>query len=285
MRTLVFISIAALLFSSCNNSQEEQQLKALATRDSIMMVQAKQKDSTTDSYIHSLNEIQENMDSIIAKEHILNVNSGEGSPMTSTAKTLAEMKSLDRLIVHNNREIYRLEKKMKTSNQKNRDLEKLVARLTKELSEKNTQIVDLENKLAKANDSLKLVVHQLSDSIVVINRQRAEINAMRGEINTVYYAIGSMKELKSKGVATKEGGFIGLGRLEELKQDFNASYFTTANMEKLNAIALNAKFERLLTNHPSASYKISGNGKADSLLITNPASFWSTSKYLVVVVK
>ncbi len=130
-----------------------------------------------------------------------------------------------------------------------------------------------------------MVVTQLKDSIIVINHQRSEISAMRNEINTVYYAIGTMKELKSNGIITKEGGFIGIGRTANVKQDFNVSYFTEANLTQLKAIPLNAKFAKLLTSHPSDSYKISGNKKVDSLYINNASSFWSESKYLVIIVK
>lgn len=285
LQTPIFIFVTSLLLAGCNNSKQEQQLKALVTHDSLMMVQAQQKDSTISAYIHSLNAIQDNLDSITAKEKILNVNGAETAPGTTADKAIRDIKSLDKLIVKNNREIYWLERRLKKAGRKDADLEKLVAHLTKELNEKDAEIVDLENKLAKANDSLKLVVRQLSDSIVVINRQRSEINAMRGEINTVYYAIGSLKELKNKNVINKTGGFIGLGRTAELKQNFNASYFTKANLSDLKVLPLNARFVKLITNHPSASYKVSGNKKADSLYITDPVSFWSQSKYLVVEVK
>lgn len=283
MRTIACIIILSIMLAGCSNTQQEQQLKALATKDSLLLLQTQQKDSAINSYVHSLNAIQDNLDSIKKKERILTLGSGEG--ISASPNTIAEIKSLDKLIVKNHREIYSLEKRLKKSIEKNSDLEKMVARLTKELTEKDEQIVDLENKLAKANDSLKLVVTQLKDSIVVINRQRSEINAMRGEINTVYYAIGTMKELKSNGVVTKEGGFIGIGRTASLKQDFNVSYFTEGNLMQLKAIPLNAKFSKLLTNHPSDSYKISGNNKADSLYINNAVSFWSESKYLVIIVK
>ena len=255
-------------------------MKSLAAKDSLLTMQAQHKDSTIMSYMHSLSVIQTNLDSIKSKEKIITLHGEDkmGNPVE-------EIKSLDKLIVRNNREIYHLEKKLKKEGEKNSDLEKIIAHLTKELAEKDAQIVELENKLAKANDSLRVVVHQLSDSIAVINRQRSEINAMRGEINTVYYAIGTMKELKDKGVINKEGGFIGIGRTAEIKQDFNSSYFTQGNLTELHSIALNAKFVKLLPNHSATSYKITGSNKADSLVITDPSAFWSASKYSVIIVK
>ena len=51
-------------------------------------------------------------------------------------------------------------------------------------------------------------------------------------------------------------------------------------------IALNAEKAKLITTHPTGSYKIEGaEGKADKLIITDADAFWSSSKYLVVVVE
>jgi hypothetical protein len=92
-----------------------------------------------------------------------------------------------------------------------------------------------------------------------------------------------LKELKDKGLIDKKGGLLGIGRTAELNPDISTSSFTKANMTMLQALALNGKFAKMITQHPDKSYKITGN--ADSLLITDASSFWSESKYLVISVK
>ena len=126
-----------------------------------------------------------------------------------------------------------------------------------------------------------MITEQFDDSIAVIHKQREEINAMRSVVNTVYYSSGTEKQLKKEGIITKEGRVIGLGGATELKSGFNSSLFTQGDMTKLTAIPLSGKFSKLVTNHPSGSYKVSG----DTIHIIDPTSFWSESKYLVIVIK
>ncbi len=283
MKSIVYISVACLVFAACNNSQREEQLKTLALKDSLLLEQTKQKDSSIVSYIHSLNDIQGNLEEIKAKEKILTTSKpGEGDSQSGTI--VEDIKALDELIVKNHKEINALEKKLKSMDKQDVELKIMVANLNKEINDQDEQIAELETRLSKSNDSLKYVVHQFNDTMVVVNRQKMEINSMTTEMNSVYYAVGTYKELKTKGVLTKEGRIIGLGGTPELKKDFNSSYFTSASKPELHTIPLYAKFSRLVTSHPSSSYKVTGDGKNDSFTITDPASFWSDSKYLVIIV-
>jgi hypothetical protein len=51
-------------------------------------------------------------------------------------------------------------------------------------------------------------------------------------------------------------------------------------------IKLMSRDARILTNHPSGTYTLERDANKQYVLrITNPQSFWSTSKYLVVQVK
>ena len=71
-----------------------------------------------------------------------------------------------------------------------------------------------------------------------------------------------------------------------MKQDFNPSAFTAIDMMQTNKIELDGKEASLITNHPSDSYKLERNANEEvkDIIITDPEKFWSTSKYLVVMV-
>ena len=95
----------------------------------------------------------------------------------------------------------------------------------------------------------------------VISRQHATIS----EQNMIYYAVGTTKELKNKGVIMKQGGVLGVGGTEQLKPNTNISYFTGADYHTINALPLYSKLDKIITSHPNGSYKITGNKQADSL--------------------
>lgn len=274
----------AFVLSSCNNNdQVVQQYKSLHEHDSLLMVKTQADDSTINGYIHNMNDIQSSLDNIKTREKILSVQGQAENGNKNTA--VEDIKAIDDMIIKSNREISALRMKMKKSDKKNAELETMVARMTAQLAQQDSEITTLQNSLAKVNTSYAEVTRQFNDSIAVLQTQDNRIQDMTTTMNTVYYAIGTEKELKTNKVITKSGGFIGIGKNSELTPDKNTSYFTKADLTTLSAISLNAKFKKLLTTHPSGSYKITGNKTADSLLITNKSAFWSEDKFLVIAVK
>jgi len=272
------------VLSSCsNNDLLVQQYKSLHEHDSLLMLKTTNDDSTISGYIHSMNDIQSNLDNIKSREKILTVQ-GEGENRSGNT-AVQDIKAIDNLIIKSNHQIAALRMRMKQMNGKNSELETMVARMTAEVAQQDTQIAVLQNSLARANESYNEVTRQFNDSISVLQNQNARIELMTNTMNTVYYAIGTEKELKNSKVITKSGGFIGIGKNTALTPDNNAGYFTKTDLTKLNIIPLNAKFRKLLTTHPAESYRITGNKTADSLVITDKPAFWSEEKYLVIAVK
>ena len=97
--------------------------------------------------------------------------------------------------------------------------------------------------------------------------------------NEVYYAIGTAKELKQRGLLEKKF----LGTTKVLKGDFDASYFVKADKRTLRTIPCNAKKVKVWTNMPQGSYRIVGEKDGPkSIEIVNPDRFWSLASHLVV---
>lgn len=278
VRKLLVVMLAVVF--GCNNSQLEQQYKQLHEHDSMMFRQNQQYDSTVSDYVRTFNQIQDNIDSIKSKERILAVNNGEQSKGSSI---INDIKSIDAMIISNTKRIYNLQSKLKKMSKKDADMERMVAHLTQEVAERNNELADLQAKYNKTNQSLQEISSQFNDSIAVLTNAKTQISNLTAAMHTVYYAIGTMKELVKEGVVNKNGGFIGIGKIAELKSNFNSSYFTRADMTDLKTLVLNAKFKSLVSQHPGNSYQVSTTG--DTLMITDPAAFWSQTKYLVVAVK
>ena len=71
-----------------------------------------------------------------------------------------------------------------------------------------------------------------------------------------------------------------------LEQNFNKSYFTKIDIRVDKEIKLYSRSAEVLTAHPANSYTLQRDANKQYILrITNPEQFWSTSKYLVVLVK
>ena len=106
------------------------------------------------------------------------------------------------------------------------------------------------------------------------------------EMNKAYYVNGTFKELKDKGLLTKEGGFIGLGRTESLTGNLPENTFIQIDIASIKSIPVNAKTAKLISEHPAGSYELilDADKKVESIFITDPALFWKISKYAVVEV-
>ena len=75
------------------------------------------------------------------------------------------------------------------------------------------------------------------------------------------------------------------GISEKLMKDFNKTYFTKIDISDTREIPLACKKAKLITNHATGSYQLTGTGKIEKLVISNPEEFWSASKYLVILVE
>jgi hypothetical protein len=123
-----------------------------------------------------------------------------------------------------------------------------------------------------------------SDLQGTIVQKDEKINAQTFEMNKAFFACGTYKELKAKGLLTKEGGFIGLGKTKTLAASFRDSSFRQIDMTVTKSFPVNSKNARLISDHPVNSYQFirDKDKKIESIEITDPAQFWKISKYAVV---
>jgi hypothetical protein len=279
--------VIAILFSTliaCRNKeaemQQQAQLKSVKLHDSLLGIKSQAQDSSITGYIKSSNDIQDNLDSIKIRAKIMDMG-GNGEGRDKKSMIIADMRFIGDLMMKNKQELEAMKRKLGSSGMKNTELEKMLAHLTEELTEKDADIAALQSKLAEANVNLKSEIDKFNDSMNVINTQHQVI----AQQNTIYYAIGTKKELENKGVIMKKGGVLGVGGTETLKSNTNTSYFTSSDMYSIHTLPLYSKVDKIITNHPTSSYTIRGDKKVDSLIITNQKLFWSESKLLVIEVK
>lgn len=280
----LFYLIALLPFAlGCGGNK---QAGILSAEDSLKAVSGGQQvrihnqDSSMQSFIRGFNEIQDNLDIIKEKEKIVTA-TGKDPEMRKTKQEqiVADIQSIYDIMNKNKQRLAAMRTKLKDSNKKNDELEKFITRLTNDIETKDAQINDLKTQLEKLNVEMSA----LNTNYQEVTQESA---VKTEKLNTAYYALGTSKELIKNGVLTKEGGFIGMGKTQKMKNDFNKDYFTKVDASVTNEIILGAKKAKLITSHPSSSYKIEGaDGKAEKIIITNVEDFWSASKYLVVVVE
>lgn len=283
MKKLFYLIAFLPLAFGCGGNKQEGVLSAedsLRAVSSGQQVRIHDQDTSIQSFIRGFNEIQDNLDIIKAKEKIVTASSKDSETRKSKEDQIVEdIQAIYDIMNKNKTRLASMREKLNKSNTKNAELEKFITRLTAEIESKDAQIGDLKTQLEQLNVAMT--------NLNITYQEATQESAVKTEkLNTAFYAFGTSKELIKNGVLTKQGGFIGIGKNQKMKEDFNKTYFTKVDVTTTNTIALSAKKAKLITTHPSGSYKIEGpEGKVEKLTILNAEDFWSTSKYLVIVVE
>ncbi len=286
MNKLLFVLFIGLAFSCTNVKEDPEYKKLLLERDSLSGL-ANTDAGKINQYLSDFNEIQSNIDKIKETEKLITVNTnGTEVDQSSKEQINNDMQLIYDLLQKNKETIAQLKRKLKKSEGRMIELEKMIENLQKQIVVNEQEINNLKDQLEKMNIKVEFLTTTVDSlSTENVNKENV-ISAKTEELNTAWYVYGTRKELAEHKVITKEGGFIGIGRMEKLMDGFNKDYFTKIDITNLNSIALNCKKAHLVTSHPSSSYKFEGTDKkVNKLVITNYSDFWSASKYLVIVVE
>lgn len=283
MKKLFFIvCCAALLVTGCKDGKNSPESTNVHLADSLNEVIA-QRDSEINDMMGTFNEVQEGLRQIgEAEGRVALAKSGEGA--SSKQKMKEDIQFIAAQMKKNKELIAKLQKKLEGSSLNATQLKKTIEGLQAQLVEKEKQLQALREELDKKD----IHIMELDESVNNLNtnvsnlknesqKKTETINAQDKQLNTAWYVFGTKKELKGQRIL--ENGKV-------MNGNFNKNYFTKIDIRNTTEIKLYSKSAKLMTAHPSSSYTLVRDvNKQYTLRITNPHIFWSTSKYLVVLVK
>jgi len=288
-KLLLILLMATLAFNltSCNRKEME---KLRRERDSLANL-TNEKQSKIDEYLSYFNEIQQNLNTIKQKEHIITLQTSDTTEMTPAMKDQInnDILTIYQLMQENKDALTKLKKQIKSSGIKNKQLEETIALYEQQMKQKDDEIASLKEKLEKMNFNmaeLNKKIDEMQQKMVNMeeeqNKQKEIINQQENQLNTIYYIVGTKTELKDKQILTRDGFLSKLS----VDANFDKSQFVTGDKRNIDEITINAKSIQILTKHPSNSYTLKKNNKnvIEKIVITDKEQFWSISKFLVVLV-
>jgi hypothetical protein len=283
MKKYLILLLIPLLFA-CGR-QAKKDAEALKAKNDSLLAQTVQKDEAINEFIRSVNDVQQMLDTIKMKENLINLSTQQSGELQVSAKDQIknDITSIYGLLLKNKHQLDVLTRQLKASGMKVTELQVMVARLTKDIAEKNKQIEVLRDRLAKmdivvetANLKLDTLTNIVKNQSKEIGDKSQTISEQDAALNTAYYIIGTSKELSKNGV---------IGKGDKILGDFNKSLFTQIDIRKVTEISILSKKAKVLSNHPTTSYKLTGDKKiVQALEITDYKAFWSNVKYLVIMV-
>jgi predicted nucleic acid-binding Zn-ribbon protein len=281
----VLFFAAGVLFASCSGNKEG--IKKLMIEKDSLVTELAMRDTTIGHYVGSFTDIESNLASIREMQSAIALNSTGGQDIKpdSREKINEDIKAINSLMSENMKMISALNTQVSASGKKITSLNKLVESLNVQLADKQSELDGLQEEMARKN----LQVETLYTEVDTLNARNASqsnvISDQQTKLNTAFYVIGTYKTLKAHNVLNKEGGFLGMGKEQEIKKDFNADYFTKLDISQTKSLAVTAKSAKLLSTHPSDSYHFDQDdkGRVTTLTILDAERFWKDSKYLVIV--
>ena len=280
-----FFSILAfvMLLASC---QEKKNVPVIENRDSVrdsLQQIIDFKDREINDILGTMNEIQEGFRLINAAEGRMSIiKSGEATNKTEQMRE--NIRSITEMMEHNRELIAKLRQQVRESSVRSDQFKTVIDNLVQQLENNDANLQKLQTELQEKDihiAELDQTVASLSSSIASLKEESSNksetIIAQDKQINTAWYVFGTKKELQSQNIYEK-------GRV--LQSNFNKNYFTKIDIRIVKEIKLYSKSVKIMTAHPTSSYQlIQDANKQYVLRINNPQNFWSTSKYLVVLVK
>lgn len=278
----LFACLALLLLGACAGKKSSPDLANMEQNDSLQRIIA-QRDSEINDMMSTLNEIQEGLSAINQAENRLSI-AREGEGANKTAQIKENIKFIANTMARNRELMKRLQQQLRESRFNGDELRKTISNLTQQLDDKAQELQRLKAEL----DAKDIHIAELDEKIDNLNdnvenlqtdaQQKAQtISNQDKQLNTAWFVFGTKKELKEQHIM--ENGKV-------LQSNFNKNYFAKIDIRIDKEIKFYSKSARILTMHPSGSYTLTPDvNKQYVLRITNPQLFWSTSKYLVVLVK
>ena len=276
MKKVLLFVVGLLALTACNQKGgNAEDLKLSQQADSLNRIIA-QKDNEINDMLGTMNDIEEGFRAINAAENRVSVaRQGEGA--SSKERIRENMQFIQQTMQQNRELISKLRNQLRQSSVKSDQLSRTLENLTHQMEEKDAQLKALQAELQAKNiqiDDLTTNVNNLTEET---NQQSQTISTQDKQLHSAWFVFGTKKELKEQHII--EDG-------EVLRSNFNQDYFTKIDIRVDKEIKLYSRSAKLLTDHPASSYKLEQDANKQYVLrIENPSKFWSTSKYLVILVK
>jgi hypothetical protein len=285
---IISILLCSVFITVINTSCDQSKINNLEQEIATLKAEKQYTDSLQNNFFKVINRIENTVNAIKAKEQVLREKSIE--PNTDPSKQIInDLKEIDKLLEQNRdrmKQLQLIKKQLAAANMDITNYEKIIFELQKRVEEQENTVFMLNEQLQRANDTIA--------ALTEINRIIMEDNEIKDKkisendiaFNVVCFAIGTSKELLEKGIITKKGGFIGIGKTAVINPEIDNNNFLKADRRTMLEIETLSSKPILITTHDVNSYEWDfSDNKNVKIIVKDIAEFWKNSKYLVIQVK
>ena len=288
-----FMLAAPLMLFGCNQAAHEQVVEELNQKIEQLSLVSAEKDSLLSEVVENsklLSDIGAELAKVKDRKGSVEVVSPESGPMTSREVLLGKIRDLASRIDQS-------EARLRASQSKIRSITKGADSMAFDISGFQniieTQRLTIQSLVAQIDELEQQNIQLAEEKVVLADSNVAlldTVQTLNVKDKTVYYVIGTKKDLIAKGVAVEEGSkflFFG-GKSLQPARDLSDSLFTSADKRDLKQITfpLPDKNYKIISRQNLAylATPIDRDAKVKGgIEIASAEEFWAPSRYLIIV--
>jgi hypothetical protein len=284
--TSVFLGLSSLvMLYSCKETVLKDEHNAEIAN--LIRSDERTRDSLEGLYIATLDEIDDNLDKIRDREGIIIMAPANSDLKISKKEQIVNnISMINTLLAENKNKLAKMEKSLAAYKKGKKAMVHSINQAKEKMQLLEDEIEELKAVLAQNEFKINDLNKQLDERNIQLASLTEKNTTLDKNLNRVYFKEGTSRELRGSNIIKREGGVLGIGRVETLQQNLDKSKFKELSQKETTSIVLNGKKPKLITRHPVNSYSVSTTeNDLAQLTINDPESFWSYSKYLVVELK
>jgi archaellum component FlaC len=161
-------------------------------------------------------------------------------------------------------------------------LEKMIDGLKRSVADKEARVAALATQVDTLQNQVSVLATHVEAQDRTIEEQSENIEAKRREVSTVYYVVGTKRELTESGAVVASGGLLGIGKTLEPTGRVNPALAQSVDTDHQMVIHIPSERVEVITAQPEGSYRLQLVGGETELVIVDPVAFRRV-KHLVVM--
>ena len=238
---------------------------------------------------NAITEIQDSLNAIAIDDTTVQMlSTGAQSELKVTEavrrQALDRVNVLNESLKRNKEKLRKLEASLRKSGVKVAGLEKMIVTLRQTMIEKEALVAQLTGQVDSLQTTVAGLTTEVKQGQETIRVREQVIEEKRRELATIYYVIGSKKELTTLGFIVAKGGVLGMGKTVEATGRYTESYFTSLDTDQESIVPTSAAKVQVVTAQPPASYELKAVGGLMEIHILDAREFRKV-KHLVIMTK
>jgi predicted RNase H-like nuclease (RuvC/YqgF family) len=236
---------------------------------------------------NAITELQDSLNAIATGDTAVQmVSTGAQSEMKVTEavrrQALDRINALNADLKRDKERIRKLETRLKMSGTKVAGLEKELVTLRQSVVEGEALVTRLSSQVDSLQTSVAGLTTVVQQSQETIRVREQVIDEKQRELATIYYVVGSKKELSTLGFIVAKGGVLGMGKTVKVTGRYTDSFFTSLDTDKVSLIPTSAAKVQVVSAQPAASYELKLVGGLVEIHILDAKEFRKVKHFIVM---